>query len=128
MAFVRFRLYCSSTRARSPSKSSDSRANAILKPASITLQSDGKLEDWNDGIASSGPIAGSPHSNLPSFQPSNLPLFHSSMSLNVTPGQFHQRAHFYDQLGQLSGAGLGVMAALDMLQRKPPAPSYRRPI
>src|SRR5262245_25761056 len=50
------------------------------------------------------------------------------MSLNVTPGQFNQRAHFYDQLGQLTGAGLGVVAALGMLQRKPPAASYRRPI
>jgi type IV pilus assembly protein PilC len=50
------------------------------------------------------------------------------MSLTVTPGQFRQRAEFYHQLGQLTGAGIGLIRGLEQLQRNPPALSYRRPI
>jgi type II secretory pathway component PulF len=50
------------------------------------------------------------------------------MSLIITPGQLSQRADFYHQLGQLTGAGLGLLRALEQLQRNPPAPSYRKPI
>ena len=46
----------------------------------------------------------------------------------LTPGQFTQRAAFYQQLSQLTAAGLGVVTALQQLQRNPPAPSYRQPI
>lgn len=50
------------------------------------------------------------------------------MALILTPGQLSQRADFYLQLGQLTGAGLGLVRALEQLKRNPPAPSYRRPI
>src|SRR2546427_3109481 len=50
------------------------------------------------------------------------------MPLIVTPVQFTQRADFYYQLGQLTAAGLGLTAALELLERKPPARSYRKPI
>jgi type II secretory pathway component PulF len=50
------------------------------------------------------------------------------MPLMVTPGQFSRRSEFYYQLGQLSGAGLGLIAALQQLQRHPPSRSYRKPI
>ena len=50
------------------------------------------------------------------------------MPLMVTPGQFSRRAEFYYQLGQLSGAGLGLIAALQQLQKHPPSFSYRKPI
>jgi len=50
------------------------------------------------------------------------------MTLIVTPGQFTQRAQFYYQLSQLTAAGLGLLPALEQLQRNPPARSYREPI
>jgi len=50
------------------------------------------------------------------------------MPLIVTPGQFSQRADFYHQLAQLTSAGIGVVAALEQLQRHPPARSYRPPL
>jgi type II secretory pathway component PulF len=50
------------------------------------------------------------------------------MSLIITPGQFRERAEFYHQLGQLTAAGLGLVAGLDQLQRNPPGSSYRQPI
>ena len=50
------------------------------------------------------------------------------MSLNITPGQFTQRADFYHQLDQLTVAGLGIVPALDQLGQHPPARSYREPI
>ena len=50
------------------------------------------------------------------------------MHLTFTPGQFAQRAEFYYQLGQLTAAGLGLVGALEQLQRSPPARSYRKPI
>ena len=50
------------------------------------------------------------------------------MSLILTPGQLSRRADFYHQLGQLSGAGLGLVQALEQLKRNPPGPSYRAPV
>jgi type IV pilus assembly protein PilC len=50
------------------------------------------------------------------------------MSFIVTPGQLARRADFYYQLAQLTGAGLGLMQALEQLKRNPPGRSYRLPI
>jgi type II secretory pathway component PulF len=50
------------------------------------------------------------------------------MPFVFTPGQLSRRADFYHQLGQLTGAGLGLVRALEHLQRNPPASSYREPI
>src|SRR5258706_2576487 len=50
------------------------------------------------------------------------------MPLIVTRGHSTQRAEFYHQLSKLTGAGLGLIYALEHLKRNPPAPSYRRPI
>ena len=50
------------------------------------------------------------------------------MPLILTPGQLAQRADHYHQLGQLTGSGLGLIRALEQLQRNPPARSYRQPI
>jgi type IV pilus assembly protein PilC len=46
----------------------------------------------------------------------------------ISPGQLARRADFYHQLAQLTGAGLGLVRALEELKRHPPAPSYREPI
>ncbi|HRD05814.1 MAG TPA: type II secretion system F family protein, partial [Verrucomicrobiota bacterium] len=45
-----------------------------------------------------------------------------------TPGQLARRADFYYQLGQLTGAGLGLVQALEQVRRNPPANSYRAPL
>jgi type II secretory pathway component PulF len=45
-----------------------------------------------------------------------------------TPGQLSRRADFYHQLGQLTGAGLGLLQALEQLRRNPPDRTYRGPI
>ena len=50
------------------------------------------------------------------------------MPLIVTPGQFTQRAELYQQLGALTGAGVGILTALNQLQRHPPARSFRQPL
>jgi len=50
------------------------------------------------------------------------------MALIITPGQLNQRAEFYHQLAQLTAAGIGLPAALDQLERHPPARSYRQPL
>jgi type II secretory pathway component PulF len=50
------------------------------------------------------------------------------MSLIFTPGQLRQRSDFYHQLAQLTGAGVGITASFEQLQRHPPAGSYRQPI
>lgn len=50
------------------------------------------------------------------------------MRFIVAPGQLTQRAEFYHQLSNLTAAGLGLIAALQQLQRNPPARSYRKPI
>jgi type IV pilus assembly protein PilC len=49
-------------------------------------------------------------------------------SLTITPGQLSRRADFYHQLGQLTGAGLGLIQGLEQLRRNPPDRSYREPI
>ncbi len=46
----------------------------------------------------------------------------------ITPGQLSRRADFYHQLGQLTGAGLGLIRALEQLKRNPPDRTYRGPI
>jgi len=48
--------------------------------------------------------------------------------LVLTPGQLSRRAEFYHQLGQLTGAGLGLIRSLEQLQRAPPSRSYREPL
>ena len=50
------------------------------------------------------------------------------MALVITPGQLSRRAEFYHQLAQLTAAGLGLVRALEQLERNPPARSYRQPI
>jgi type IV pilus assembly protein PilC len=50
------------------------------------------------------------------------------MPFIVTPRQFTQRAELYQQLGQLTSAGLGLVPALDQLKRNPPARSFREPL
>ena len=50
------------------------------------------------------------------------------MQLIITPGQLSRRADFYHQLGQLTGAGLGLTRALEQLKHNPPDRSYREPI
>ena len=45
-----------------------------------------------------------------------------------TPGQLSRRADFYHQVGQLTGAGLGLIRALEQLKQHPPDRSYREPI
>ena len=50
------------------------------------------------------------------------------MAFIVTPGQLQRRADLYYQMGQLLGAGLGMLQTLEQLRRKPPAGSYRLPL
>ena len=50
------------------------------------------------------------------------------MSLIVTPGQFSRRAELYQQLGQLTSAGLGIVRALEQIQRSPPDRADREPL
>lgn len=50
------------------------------------------------------------------------------MPLIVTPGQLSRRAELYHQLGQLTAAGLGLVNALEQLQRHPPARSFLEPL
>ena len=50
------------------------------------------------------------------------------MALILTPGQFTQRAEFYHQLAQLTSAGIGLIQALEQLQRNPPSRAFREPI
>ena len=50
------------------------------------------------------------------------------MALILTPGQFSQRAELYHQLSQLTSAGIGIIQALEQLQRNPPNRSFREPL
>jgi type IV pilus assembly protein PilC len=50
------------------------------------------------------------------------------MPLIVTPGQFTQRAELYHQLSQLTSAGIGLLRALEQLQRHPPSRAFREPL
>jgi hypothetical protein len=59
--------------------------------------------------------------------PAGTPVY-CAMSFMITPGQLSRRAEFYYQLAQLTAAGLGLIGALQQLERSPPARSYRQPI
>jgi type II secretory pathway component PulF len=50
------------------------------------------------------------------------------MSAIVTPRQLAQRAELYQQLGQLTSAGIGVVQALEIQRRNPPSRRFRHPI
>jgi type II secretory pathway component PulF len=50
------------------------------------------------------------------------------MPLLFTPGQFSRRAELYHQLHSLTGAGVGLIQALEQLQKHPPSPSFRAPL
>jgi type II secretory pathway component PulF len=50
------------------------------------------------------------------------------MALLITPGQLTGRSELFHQLAQVTASGLGLFAALEMLQRHPPRPSLRAPI
>ena len=50
------------------------------------------------------------------------------MPLLVTPAQLENRAELYHQLGQLTTAGIGLIPALQMMQRNPPRASMRTPL
>lgn len=50
------------------------------------------------------------------------------MSLIITPRQFAHRAELYNQLSQLTAAGIGLLQALEMQRRSPPARSFREPL
>jgi type II secretory pathway component PulF len=50
------------------------------------------------------------------------------MPLIVTPGQFTQRAELYHQLDQLTSAGIGLLRALEQLQKHPPSRAFRAPL
>src|SRR3954454_22354226 len=45
-----------------------------------------------------------------------------------TPGQLAKRGEFYHQLGQLTAAGIGLLKAIEIQRRSPPAQSYKRPL
>lgn len=50
------------------------------------------------------------------------------MSFLVTPGQHSQRAELYQQLSQLTAAGVGLPQAIEIQHRSPPARSFRAPL
>ena len=50
------------------------------------------------------------------------------MPLIITPRQLAQRGELYHQLGQLVSAGIGLINALEMMGRTPPARSFAEPI
>ena len=50
------------------------------------------------------------------------------MSLIVTPGQLSRRAELYYQIAQLTAAGIGLIQALERLERNPPSRAFRQPL
>jgi type II secretory pathway component PulF len=50
------------------------------------------------------------------------------MSFLVTPRQHSQRAELYQQLSQLTAAGIGLPQAVELQHRSPPARSFRGPL
>jgi len=48
--------------------------------------------------------------------------------LLITPGQLAARSQLFHQLGQVTASGIGLVAALEILQRNPPRASMREPI
>src|SRR3954466_1995318 len=45
-----------------------------------------------------------------------------------TPGQLAKRGEFYHQLGQLTGAGIGLLKGIEIQRRSPPAQNFKRPL
>ena len=50
------------------------------------------------------------------------------MSLIVTPGQLSRRAELYYRIAQLTSAGIGLVQALEQLERNPPSRAFRQPL
>jgi type IV pilus assembly protein PilC len=50
------------------------------------------------------------------------------MPLFLSPRQLTRRSQFYQQIGQLTAAGVPVLSVLEMLLQNPPDASYRGPI
>src|SRR5688572_20338485 len=50
------------------------------------------------------------------------------MSLLIAPGQLASRSELFHQLSQVVASGIGLIGALQILQRNPPRPSLRAPI
>src|SRR5688572_7864211 len=50
------------------------------------------------------------------------------MSLLITPGQLASRSELFHQLAQVTASGIGLIGALQILQRNPPRASLRAPI
>lgn len=50
------------------------------------------------------------------------------MSLIITPGHLSQRSELYHQIAQLLNAGIGLIQALQTMERSPPARSFRVPL
>ncbi|HWN94184.1 MAG TPA: type II secretion system F family protein [Methylomirabilota bacterium] len=50
------------------------------------------------------------------------------MAWLITPGQLTSRSELFHQLAQVTAAGIGLIGALEILQRNPPRPSLRAPI
>jgi type II secretory pathway component PulF len=50
------------------------------------------------------------------------------MPLIVTPRQLRQQSEFYHQIGSLLAAGVGLIPALEMLRRNPPARTFLQPL
>src|SRR5262245_382888 len=50
------------------------------------------------------------------------------MPLLATPRQLSQRAELYQQLSQLTAAGIGLPQAIECQRRSPPAHSFRAPL
>lgn len=49
-------------------------------------------------------------------------------NLLITPGQLSSRSELFHQLAQVTASGIGLISALEILQRNPPRPSLRAPI
>jgi type II secretory pathway component PulF len=45
-----------------------------------------------------------------------------------TPGQLAKRGELYHQLGQMTGAGIGLLKGIEIQRRSPPAQNFRRPL
>src|SRR6185503_448713 len=50
------------------------------------------------------------------------------MRLLITPGQLTSRSSLFHQLAQVTASGIGLISALEILQRNPPRPSMRASI
>ena len=50
------------------------------------------------------------------------------MPLIITPRQFTQRAELFQQLAQLTSAGIPLIRALEQIKRSPPARSFHKPL